>query len=231
MFPPHIAPLPIGIRRQLQKGVILVAAGLLVSGCAHVKPDEMEAELAQVRQEIRDGNEDLEARLDARINEVEVRLNSLEADLDQLSHEFEVTVERMETALRFNTPVHFDFDDDRVRPGDRPVLERFAAVVSEHYDGAVITVEGFTDPSGPADYNLRLGQRRADSVREVLVGEGLSSDRLRSVSYGEASERQIVPGAAGPGSEGWQNRRVALVIDFGPDAGERPVAARSTTNP
>ncbi|TVP74562.1 MAG: OmpA family protein [Gemmatimonadales bacterium] len=217
---------PSSPRRILQSGLILASTALLVSACAHVKQDEFEAEIEQVRQEIRDGDAAVEARLGTRIDEVDARLNALESDLMALRDEFEVTVERMETALRFNTPVHFDFDDDRVRNQDRPVLERFAAVVSEHYRGATITVEGFTDPSGPAEYNLRLGQRRADNVRSFLQAEGLSSDQLRAVSYGEASDRQIVPGAAGPGSEGWQNRRVALVIDFGPDSGERPVASR-----
>lgn len=209
----------------VRTGIVLTATLLMVGACAHVKPEDMETELDQIRQEIREGDRAVEGRLDARINEVEVRLNSLEASLDQLQADFDVTVERMETALRFNTPVHFEFDDARVRAEDYPLLERFAAVVEEHYEGAVVTVEGFTDPSGPAEYNLRLGQRRAEAVLDVLASHGLSSSQLRAVSYGQASERQIVPGAAGPGGQGWQNRRVAMVIDFGPEADERPVVA------
>lgn len=218
--------IPPTLHRCLRTGLVLASTGLVVSACAHVKPEEMEAELEQIRQEIRDGDAAVEARLDDRINEVEVRLNALEADLAELRDDFEVTVERMEQAIRFNTPVHFDFDDDRIRDEDHEVLERFASVVADHYRGATITVEGFTDPSGPAEYNLRLGQRRADNVRSFLMDRGLPSDQLRAVSYGEDPDRQIIPGAAGPGTDGWQNRRVALVIDFGPEAGERPVAAR-----
>jgi peptidoglycan-associated lipoprotein len=102
------------------------------------------------------------------------------------------------------------------------VLDRFAAVVRDHYADAVITVEGFADPSGSAAYNRRLGQRRGEAVREYLAGDGqLTTERLKVVSYGEARERQVVPGAQG--DDGLPNRRVALVIDY---AGEgRPEVA------
>ena len=94
------------------------------------------------------------------------------------------------------------------------MLDRFATVVKEYYPGAVITVEGFTDPAGTAAYNRRLGQRRADTVKEYLASaEGLETSQLKAVSYGEARDRQVVPGAKGPGDAGLENRRVALVID------------------
>jgi hypothetical protein len=76
-----------------------------------------------------------------------------------------------------------------------------------------VTVEGFTDPSGSAAYNKELGQARADAVKEYL-GSSLGGTTVRAVSYGEASNRQITPGAQGPGEEGLENRRVALVIDY-----------------
>jgi peptidoglycan-associated lipoprotein len=93
------------------------------------------------------------------------------------------------------------------------VLDRFASVVNEHYPGSTVTVEGFTDPSGSAAYNMELGQARADAVKEYL-GSNLSGTTVRAVSYGEARNRQITPGAQGPGDEGIENRRVALVIDY-----------------
>jgi peptidoglycan-associated lipoprotein len=93
------------------------------------------------------------------------------------------------------------------------VLDRFASVVREHYPDAVVTVEGFADPAGSAAYNRRLGQRRGESVRQYLTSDGqLGAERIRVVSYGEARERQVVPGAQGP--NGLPNRRVALVIDY-----------------
>jgi peptidoglycan-associated lipoprotein len=214
---------------RLGRGILLAGTALLVSGCATVKQDQFEAEMAQVRQEMRDGNEAVESRVNQRIDAVEGRLEAriaaVEQALGQLRDEFNVTVERLETAIRFNAPVHFAFDDDQVRTQDREVLDRFAEVVRGYYPSATITVEGFTDPSGSAEYNRRLGLRRAESVMNYLSTRGLHADQMRAVSYGQDQARLIVPGAQGPGEEGWQNRRVAMVIDFHPVGPVQPRVA------
>ena len=120
----------------------------------------------------------------------------------------------MKGMLKFDVPVHFEFASSELRETDRPVLDRFASVVKEYYPGALVTVEGFTDPAGSAAYNQRLGQRRADAVKEYLAtAGGFTSETLKAVSYGEVRKRQVVPGAKGPGDAGVENRRVALVID------------------
>ena len=107
-----------------------------------------------------------------------------------------------------------------------PARNFFAAVVKEYYPNAVVTVEGFTDPSGSTAYNLRLGRERAEAVKAVLLSQGLMDTAVKVVSYGEARDRQVVPGAQGPGAEGMQNRRVSLVIDYSGD----PLAVRPITN-
>jgi len=209
---------------------LLVALGLLVllvPGCARVTMDQLDSELAQIRQEMREGDEAVEARVgavDRRVDDVESRMAALEDDLARLREEYRVTVERLEAALRFNAPVHFAFDDATIRPEDREVLDQFATAVRAHYQDAIITVEGFTDPAGSAAYNRRLGERRARAVKEYLVTQGLREGQLRIVSYGQDQERQIVPGAQGPGQEGWQNRRVSMVIDFEASAAPPRVA-------
>lgn len=218
---------------MIRSSLLLAASGLLLSGCAHVSQDEMDAELTQVREdmrteraeEIRQGDQAVEDRLNQRVDQVETRIASLESDLNALRQDFDVTVERLETALRFNTPVHFAFDDDEVRPEDRELLDRFASVIEDYYSEATVTVEGFTDAVGDPQYNLALGERRAESVASYLESRGLNSDRLRTVSYGEEQVRQIVPGAGGPGSDGWQNRRVSMVIDFNPATASTPTVA------
>jgi peptidoglycan-associated lipoprotein len=61
---------------------------------------------------------------------------------------------------------------------------------------------------------MQLGKRRAQVVQEYLATSGgFGADKLKAVSYGEARNRQVVPGAKGPGDQGVENRRVALVID------------------
>lgn len=190
----------------------------LLSGCAHVKPEELASSMDQLREEMRTQDQAVEDRLGDRMDQMQAendqRLSALESDLGSLRDDFQVTVERLESAIRFNAPVHFAFDDASIRTEDRDVLDRFAQVVANYYDQAIITVEGFADPSGSAQYNLQLGERRADAVKDYLESAGIPSDRLRAVSYGEATDRQVVPDAQGPGDAGWQNRRVSMVIDF-----------------
>lgn len=213
------------------RGVALAAALLLASGCGYAKQDDVQRDLADLRADMRaemeSGDQAVEDRLGTRIDAVDGRIDRLEVALRDLRDEFEVTVERLENAIRFNAPVHFAFDDATVRNQDEPVLDRFAETVRAYYPNASITVEGFTDSAGSAAYNQRLGQRRAEAVMEHLASRGLSSERLRAVSYGQSEDRQVVPGAAGPGEEGWQNRRVAMVIDFNPEDRAAQVASGS----
>jgi peptidoglycan-associated lipoprotein len=207
-------------------GVCLPVSAAL-SGCAHVKPEEMESRLSDLRSELQteiaegDGqtSEELSARmggLESSLDGLTRRVQALEADLAAMEREFGAEVQRLETALRFNMPVYFEFDKAEVRAEDYPVLKRFAEVVAEYYPSSLITVEGFTDHVGDPDYNIQLGKRRAESVMAYLViQEGLGADKIRAVSYGEDSRRQVAVNSHGPGNEGWQNRRVALVVDHG----------------
>ena len=215
--------------------LILLGTGLalIVSGCATVSPEDLDSRLAEIRQEMQDGdqqNADRIEQVDERINSLQSRLNSLERDLRSLREDYDMSMERMQTALRFSTPIHFGFDNAEIRQQDHEFLDRFAGVVNEYYSDATITVEGFTDPAGSEAYNMRLGQRRADAVRNYLVqNAGLSGDRVRAVSYGENTNRLIRPNATGPGEAGWQNRRVIMVVDFRPSGGSGPVASADAT--
>ena len=70
-----------------------------------------------------------------------------------------------------------------------------------------IRLEGHTDERGTREYNLALGERRANSVRDYMVANGISGLRIETVSYGEES-----PIAYGSGESNWaQNRRVQLI--------------------
>ncbi|CAN5768188.1 hypothetical protein BH24GEM1_BH24GEM1_17630 [soil metagenome] len=197
-------------------GALAMVVGL--AGCAaKVKQEDFNSEVAKLRQEMQAGDQAVASRLDSTnqaVAQQNARLDALEQELQAFRGEYTVSIERVRGMLKFNVPVHFDFASSELREGDRPVLDRFAAVVAEYYPGALVTVEGFTDPSGSAAYNLQLGRRRAQAVQEYLAtAGGFGADRLRAVSYGEVRNRQVVPGAKGPGEQGIENRRVALVID------------------
>mgnify|MGYP006152314839 CR=1 FL=1 len=140
------------------------------------------------------------------------RVDQLQASLEERFSQYDARIAQFEGRLHVETTAHFEYGKAEVREADKPMLADFAKTLAEHHDGVVVTVEGFTDPAGSASYNQRLGQRRADAVRDFLVTQGLTADQVRAVSYGEANNRQIRPGAWG--DEGLANRRVALVIDF-----------------
>lgn len=195
------------------------------SACSTVSPEEMDTSLAALRgelmEEIRTGDQSVSNELGGRIGAVERRMAALESDLQQMERDFEVSIQRLEDQLRFNVPVYFAFDDAMVEEEDQAVLDRFGAVAREYYPDALITVEGFTDPSGSAEYNLQLGQRRATAVAAYLVETSdMNDERIRAVSYGEDTRRLVMPENFGPGAPGWENRRVVLVIDHD---GEPPV--------
>jgi outer membrane protein OmpA-like peptidoglycan-associated protein len=79
--------------------------------------------------------------------------------------------------------VYFEFDRSSLRPDAQRILDD--AVAKMQADPTLqITIEGYTCNIGTAEYNLALGERRARAVRDYLVGKGISTDRLRIVSYG-----------------------------------------------
>ena len=200
------------VKPRVAAALALVFA-ILATACAHVGREDFEAEIAALRAQLEAQDNGMDGRNAAQIAALSARLDRLTDGLSALQGEFDVTVERLETAIRFNVPVYFDFDRDELRPEDLPVLERFGDVVSEYYPDVLLTVEGFTDRAGSPEYNLDLGQRRAEAVRLYLVETaGFRGDRVRAVSYGEDSERLVYPDRAGH-DEGIENRRVALVIE------------------
>ncbi len=197
---------------RLAAAGLIGAFGLALSvGCAGVKQEDVSSQLASLRDEMRAGDDQLSGRID----QLSTRVGNLESQLQSLRNDFNVSMERMQGMIKFNVPVHFDFDKADIRDLDRPVLDRFASVVKQFYGEATVTVEGFADPAGSEAYNQRLGMRRADAVKRYLTTTaGLRADMVKAVSYGETPNRQVVPGARGPGMTGVENRRVALVIDY-----------------
>lgn len=148
-------------------------------------------------------------------------LTTLRNDLTTLRTEYGTRITAMEGAVKFAMPVHFGFDDASVRQEDQAALERFAQVANQHYKGATITIEGFTDPAGSQAYNLQLSRERADAVRDFLVTKGLDGSTLRTVGYGKT--RLVRPTASRDAEGAELNRRVTFVVET--PAGMATVAA------
>jgi peptidoglycan-associated lipoprotein len=204
-------------RARAALGGVIAWSLVVAAGCSRItSPEELSVALADVRQELRTemqaGDRKVAADLGARVDGLDARLTAVANELDQLSDEFDVTVERFESAVRFNAPVFFGFDEATIRDEDRAVLDRFASVIKTHYPNVLITVEGFTDPAGTAAYNRKLGMQRAEAVIEYLATQAaMDQASLRAVSYGEETQR-LMDNERGPVS-GQRNRRVVFVIE------------------
>ncbi len=114
--------------------------------------------------------------------------------------------------LRVNVgdTVHFDYDKSDIKDEDRGTLQRQAAWLQK-YPQVRVTIEGHCDERGTREYNIALGARRANAVKEYLVSLGVSSARIDTISYGK--ERPICTES----TEGcWaQNRRGVTTITAG----------------
>ncbi|MEE8394366.1 MAG: peptidoglycan-associated lipoprotein Pal [Rhodospirillales bacterium] len=103
--------------------------------------------------------------------------------------------------------VHFDYDKYNLTPEARTILEKQAAWLNKYPDTNV-SIEGHCDERGTREYNLALGERRANAVKNYLVTMGVSSDRIQLISYGK--ERPV---AMGSSEAAWaQNRRSVTVV-------------------
>lgn len=181
-------------------------ATIALSSCAsYVKRDEYDAAIAELR------------AADQRLQD----------QITGLSQKHDALVTEMAGRVRLETGAHFATGDATLGEQDKPLLDDFAKAVRTSHSDAVITVEGFADPAGSAAFNRELGQRRADTVRDYLViTGGLSDSQVRAVSYGEAENRQVRPGAVG--DAGIDNRRASLVVDY---AGSGAMAPMPATEP
>jgi peptidoglycan-associated lipoprotein len=98
--------------------------------------------------------------------------------------------------------VYYPFDVSAVQDADKPIVVAHAKYLSEHPDRNV-RVEGNADERGSNEYNLALGQRRADGVKQMLVLGGAKASQIETASYGEEK-----PKATGHDEASWsQNRR------------------------
>ena len=102
--------------------------------------------------------------------------------------------------------VYFDYDSSDVRADSRQIVEGNSRYLAGD-PAATVVLEGHTDERGSREYNIALGERRANAVRQMLQAYGVQPQQMRTVSYGE--ERPAVAGSD-EGSYS-QNRRVEIV--------------------
>lgn len=113
---------------------------------------------------------------------------------------------------------YFDYDRAEIRTDMREVLKRNAGRLLVAGPGAATTIEGYTDERGSEEYNLALGQRRAEAVRKYLTELGVPASQLRVISYGESR-----PAAPSHDESAWKlDRRVSFIVSPAIGMGGKP---------
>lgn len=105
-----------------------------------------------------------------------------------------------------NRSVYFDYDSYVVRDDGKPVVENHSAYLTKNKQRKVL-IQGNTDERGGTEYNLALGQKRAEAVRKSMAALGVSESQMEAVSLGEEK-----PKATGSNEAAWaENRRADIV--------------------
>ncbi|MDZ7790423.1 MAG: OmpA family protein [Xanthomonadales bacterium] len=145
-----------------------------------------------------------------RAQELEEEAQRMREEADRLQEqiaELEARPTDRGLVLTLGADVLFDLDKYELREGAERTIDRIAEFLNEYEDRQVL-VEGFTDSTGARDYNMRLSDRRANSVRDALVQRGVDEDRIRTRGYGPD-----YPVATNETQAGRQlNRRVEVII-------------------
>lgn len=110
--------------------------------------------------------------------------------------------------INISDRIFFDVDQYEVREDAAAILERQAAWLNR-YPAVQVRIEGNADERGTREYNIALGSRRANAVRDQLVALGVSPSRISTVSFGK--ERPIDPGADDEAFRRNRNARTAII--------------------
>jgi peptidoglycan-associated lipoprotein len=187
------------IRKGLSIFIVILCLGVILFGCSKKAVVKEEPSVKSA--------EELQARKDAK-----------EADRireEEMKKEFEKSlvakktpgIEGVVLESKMLRDIHFDFDRYNIRLEEAEVLKENSTLLKK-YPGMRFQIEGHCDERGTGEYNLALGERRANSAKKYLVSLGIQPSRISTISYGE--ERPFDPEH---NEEAWaKNRRAHFVI-------------------
>jgi len=181
--------------------VLILCVGLLLTGCPKKTVVKEEPSMKKVEEPMaeREKAAKLESEETKKAKEQEFE-KSLVA-----KKEPGIAGEVFESSLLKD--IHFDFDKYDIRPRDAEILKENAALLTK-YPKVKIQVEGHCDERGTNEYNLALGERRANAAKKYLLSLGITTDQISSISYGEEK-----PLETGHNEEAWaKNRRGHFII-------------------
>jgi peptidoglycan-associated lipoprotein len=109
-----------------------------------------------------------------------------------------------ESSLASSSTVYFSYDNYNINSTGSEKIKSLASIVKEN--GLNVRVEGHCDERGTREYNLALGEKRANAIAELLIINGVSSNNITTVSYGEEK-----PASRGSNEKSWSKNRRALI--------------------
>lgn len=115
-----------------------------------------------------------------------------------------VEVDPLEQGLLSQRIVYFDFDSAEIRSDSSEMIRAHANYLSSN-SSKIFTLEGHTDERGTREYNIALGEQRADAVRRMLLANGVADSQIQVISYGEERPAQL-----GHMEDAWSANRRAV---------------------
>lgn len=185
-------------------GALLLAMLLVLGVSCAKKKVTMEAEPMEEERVVEDAAAQQAAEAEAARRAAEMAKMS-EADRQRQEAAMMAEDARMRAFVEEN--IHFDFDKYVLTPKAMMILDEKAAYLREHPEVRVL-VEGHCDERGTNEYNLALGDRRANSAKNYLVKSGVAESRITTISYGE--EQPLCMEQAE--SCWWKNRRAQFQV-------------------
>jgi len=201
------------IKKSFAVFVFVLCLGLLLAGCPKKKvvvnrdqsSVQSSEEAARLERE-REAREAKEREL-ARLREEELKKPTEGEGEKTLVAKKEPGIEGEVFETKLLKDIHFDFDKYEIRKVDEPILKE-NAVFLKNNPKMKVQIEGHCDERGTVEYNLALGERRANNAKKYLVFLGIPADRISTISYGK--ERPL---DKGHDEEAWsKNRRAHVVV-------------------
>lgn len=203
--------------RRFLVAIAIVSLAFLQLDCATKKG--VKKEVSRIDKEIQSVEGSVEQN-ETRIKEHETKLGEHDTKITQLSRESQEALERIQSTEKLakgkllyevtltDDAVRFGFDRSDLTDSAREVLENLINQLKAENRNVWIEIQGYTDSFGTDDYNMKLGEARAEAVRRYLAENGIPLHRISTISYGES--RPITENKTKAGRS--KNRRVVILV-------------------
>ena len=195
----------------------LAALAFLPAACASKK--HVKTEVERIDKEMKTIESSVEAN-ETRIKEHDSIISQHGEQINQLSKESQEALQRAQSAEKLamgkllyqvtlsDDKVHFKFNKADLPDAAREIVDNLVSQLKADNKNIYIEIQGYTDSVGSEEYNMKLGEMRAEAVRRYLAENGIPLHRIATISYGEG--RAIASNNTSQGRS--QNRRVVIQV-------------------